>query len=155
MHAPHRPSIPASGPWVSDIPRQRMRLRLVAQPPGGTNTKAPPVLNASSGTIDYTCGRCGTVLMHANEGEVHGVVIECLQCGAFNATDMLGAVPLRRDKLPMSDDSKRYRRYAEECRRLADKFGSVEDRATLLNLAQAWEQLADQAGEDGPKRDRN
>jgi hypothetical protein len=43
-----------------------------------------------SGTIDYTCGRCGTVLMHANEGQVHGVVIECLQCGAFNATDMLG-----------------------------------------------------------------
>jgi hypothetical protein len=75
---------------VSDIPRQRMRLRLVAQPPRGTNTKAPPVLNASSGTIDYTCGRCDTVLMHANEGEVHGVVIECLQCGRFNATDMLG-----------------------------------------------------------------
>jgi hypothetical protein len=35
----------------------------------------------------------GHVLMHANEGQVHGVVIECLQCGAFNATDMLGAVP--------------------------------------------------------------
>jgi hypothetical protein len=32
-------------------------------------------------------------LMHANEGQVHGVVIECLQCRAFNATDMLGAVP--------------------------------------------------------------
>jgi hypothetical protein len=63
--------------------------------------------------------------------------------------------PLRRDKLHMSDDFKRYRRYAEECRRLADKFGSIKDKATLLNLAQAWEQLADQAGEDGPKRDRN
>jgi hypothetical protein len=55
----------------------------------------------------------------------------------------------------MSDDSKRYRRYAEECRRLADKFEPIEDKATLLNLAQAWEQLADQAGEDGPKRDRS
>jgi hypothetical protein len=63
--------------------------------------------------------------------------------------------PLRRDKLHMSDDSKRRRRYAEECRHLADKFGSVEDKASLLNLAQAWDQLAGQAGEDGPKRDRS
>jgi hypothetical protein len=74
---------------VSKSPRGRMRLRIVAQPPGGTNTKAPPVLDAGSGTIDYTCGRCGTVLMRANEGQVHGVVIECLQYGAFNGTDML------------------------------------------------------------------
>jgi hypothetical protein len=63
--------------------------------------------------------------------------------------------PLRRDKLHMSDDSEKYRRYAEECRLLADKFGSVDDKAMLLNLAQAWQQLADQAGEDGPKRDRS
>jgi hypothetical protein len=27
--------------------------------------------------------------MRANEGQVHGVVIKCLQCGKFNATDML------------------------------------------------------------------
>jgi hypothetical protein len=51
----------------------------------------------------------------------------------------------------MSDDSKKYRRYAEECRRLVGKFESAEDKATLLNLAQAWDQLADQTGEDGPK----
>jgi hypothetical protein len=88
--------------------------------------------------------------MHANEGEVHGVVIECLQCGAFNATDMLGAVPRDVTNSISSDDLNRYRRYAEECRRLADKFGSAEDKATLLNLAQAWEQLADQVGADVP-----
>jgi hypothetical protein len=76
---------------VSDSPRQRMRLRVVPRPAGGTNTKAPPVLDAGSGTIDYICGRCGTVLMHANEGQVHGVVIECLQCGTSNATDMLAS----------------------------------------------------------------
>jgi hypothetical protein len=66
-----------------------------------------------------------------------------------------GRGALRHDKLYMSDDSKRYRRYAEECRRLADKFGSVQDKATLLNLAQAWDQLADQADVGGPKRDRS
>jgi hypothetical protein len=87
----HRPCYRGIG--VSDAPRRRMRLRLVTRPPQGTNTKAPPVLDAGSGTIDYTCGRCSTVLMHANEGQVHGVVIECLQCGAFNATEMLGSVP--------------------------------------------------------------
>jgi hypothetical protein len=48
---------------------------------------------------------------------------------------------------------RRYKFAAEECRRLADKFGSVEDKATLLDLAQPWDQLADQAGEDGPKVD--
>jgi hypothetical protein len=54
----------------------------------------------------------------------------------------------------MNDDSKKYRGYAEECRRLADKFRSVEDKATLRDLAQAWDQLADQMGEDGPKPER-
>jgi predicted RNA-binding Zn-ribbon protein involved in translation (DUF1610 family) len=79
------------GLGVNDSPRQRKGLRVVVRPAGGTNTKAPPVLDASSGAIDYTCGRCGTVLMRANEGQVHGVVIECLECGTFNATDMLGS----------------------------------------------------------------
>jgi hypothetical protein len=54
----------------------------------------------------------------------------------------------------MSDDTEKYRRYAEECRRLADKFASVEDKAMLLDLAQAWDQLADETGEDGPKPGR-
>jgi hypothetical protein len=54
----------------------------------------------------------------------------------------------------MSDDSEKYRRYAGECCRLAAKFESVEDKATLLGLAQAWDQLADQMGEDGPRRGR-
>jgi hypothetical protein len=55
----------------------------------------------------------------------------------------------------MTDDSKKYRRYAEECRRLADQFQSAEDKATLLHLGQTWDQLADQTGEDQPKSDRS
>jgi hypothetical protein len=54
----------------------------------------------------------------------------------------------------MSDDSEKYRRYAEECRRLAAKFETVEDKATLLGLAQAWDQLADETDEDEPKDGR-
>jgi Integrase core domain len=61
----------------------------------------------------------------------------------------------RGDKLDTSDDPKQYRRYAEEYRRLADNFESVEDKTTLLNLTQVWDQLADQAGDDGPKLDQS
>jgi hypothetical protein len=52
----------------------------------------------------------------------------------------------------MQDDSNEFRRYAEACLRLADKVQSVEDKAELLSMAQAWVQLADQMGEDGPTR---
>jgi hypothetical protein len=48
---------------------------------------APPVLVASSHTIDFLCGNCGTVLMHAEDDQVHGLFIHCTQCGACNATD--------------------------------------------------------------------
>jgi hypothetical protein len=47
---------------------------------------APPVLIASSHTIDYLCGNCRTVLLHAEDDQVHGLFIHCTQCGACNAT---------------------------------------------------------------------
>jgi predicted RNA-binding Zn-ribbon protein involved in translation (DUF1610 family) len=46
----------------------------------------PPVLVASSNTIDFVCGNCGTVLLHADDNQVHGLFIHCTQCGATNAT---------------------------------------------------------------------
>jgi DNA-directed RNA polymerase subunit RPC12/RpoP len=48
---------------------------------------APPILIASSHTIDYVCGNCRTVLLHAEDNQVHGLSIHCTQCGACNATD--------------------------------------------------------------------
>jgi len=68
--------------------RPRIPLSVVVRPAIGTSTQAPPILDASSSAIDFTCGRCGTVLMCADVGQVRGVVIECLNCGAFNATEM-------------------------------------------------------------------
>jgi predicted RNA-binding Zn-ribbon protein involved in translation (DUF1610 family) len=70
------------------ISHPRLPLRVVARPVIGTSTQAPPILDASSSIIDFTCGKCGTVLMRANQGQVRGVVIECLNCRAFNATDV-------------------------------------------------------------------
>ena len=48
---------------------------------------APPVLIVSPHTIDYPCGNCGTVLLHAEDDQVHGLFIHCMRCGACNATD--------------------------------------------------------------------
>jgi hypothetical protein len=44
------------------------------------------VLVASSHTIDFLCGKCATVLMHAEDDQVHGLFIHCTRCGACNAT---------------------------------------------------------------------
>lgn len=62
-------------------------LRTTTGPGGDCLVSAPPVLNASDHTIDYVCGACGTVLMHADEGQVHNLAILCASCGAYNSTD--------------------------------------------------------------------
>ena len=56
-------------------------------------------------------------------------------------------------------DSDKFRRFAEECLRLAERFQSVDDKAVLLSMAQVWIQLANQGhnvrqliGEDGAQR---
>jgi predicted RNA-binding Zn-ribbon protein involved in translation (DUF1610 family) len=49
---------------------------------------APPVLNASDHTIDFACGKCGTVLLHAEENQVHNVTIYCVNCGSYNTTNL-------------------------------------------------------------------
>jgi hypothetical protein len=41
----------------------------------------------------------------------------------------------------MSDGDK-YRRFAEECMRLADKAKNLQDQAKLLEMAQEWFRLA-------------
>jgi hypothetical protein len=40
-----------------------------------------------------------------------------------------------------------FRKFAEECLRLADQVQSVEDKSALLNMAQAWIRIADQGQE--------
>jgi predicted RNA-binding Zn-ribbon protein involved in translation (DUF1610 family) len=67
--------------------REKRPLKLVSAPSVGHAINAPPILNASSHTIDYTCGNCGTVLLHAEAGQVHGILIHCGICGSYNATD--------------------------------------------------------------------
>ena len=61
----------------------------------------------------------------------------------------------------MQDDSNKFRRYAKECLRLAEQVQSLDDKAALLTMAQAWVRLADQghqvnrpSGENGSRARR-
>ena len=49
---------------------------------------APPALEDRTPTVDYTCGSCGAVLMHADENQVHSLIIQCTVCDAYNSTDV-------------------------------------------------------------------
>ena len=64
----------------------QISLKTIAVPPGKF-VSAPPILNASDHTTDYVCGKCSTVLMHAEQNQVHNLTIRCTECGSFNSTD--------------------------------------------------------------------
>jgi DNA-directed RNA polymerase subunit RPC12/RpoP len=66
---------------------RKISLKVVTAPATGIVLDAPPVLMASDHSVDYTCGRCGTTLLHAEENQVHGVLIRCTNCGSYNTTD--------------------------------------------------------------------
>ena len=67
--------------------RSRVSLKIVPSSTLGKAISAPPILDASSHTIDYVCGSCKTVLLQAEDGQVHNVLIKCVTCGTFNSTD--------------------------------------------------------------------
>ena len=64
----------------------KISLTVVPAPPIGHVLDAPPVLKASEHSVDYACGRCGTTLLHAEVGQVHGLLIHCTKCGSYNTT---------------------------------------------------------------------
>ena len=66
---------------------RQINLKLITAPATGHVLDAPPVLLASNHSIDFTCGQCGTILLHADAYQVHGVLIRCNACGSYNSTD--------------------------------------------------------------------
>jgi predicted RNA-binding Zn-ribbon protein involved in translation (DUF1610 family) len=66
--------------------REKRPLKVVQTPRVGHVLNAPPILIASTHTIDFTCGHCGAVLLHADDGQVHGLLIRCSDCGSYNTT---------------------------------------------------------------------
>ena len=66
---------------------KKVRLKVIPAPRLGPVVTAPPVLIASIHTLDYTCGKCDAVLLHADDGQVHNLMIQCTACGSYNTTD--------------------------------------------------------------------
>jgi hypothetical protein len=66
--------------------RKRENLTVVELPKGRCAVSAPPVLVASTHTVDFCCGSCGAVLLHADVGQVYGLLIHCTWCGSYNST---------------------------------------------------------------------
>lgn len=46
-----------------------------------------------------------------------------------------------------------YRRYAEDCMRMAQEARTLEQRTLLLDMAQRWMELAEQSGRIRSRRD--
>ena len=72
---------------MSNQEHPRVALKLIPTPWAQHIISAPPILIASTNTVDYVCGDCGAVLMHAERGQVHNLVIHCTGCGSYNSTD--------------------------------------------------------------------
>ena len=68
------------------MPDRKINLKVITAPATGIVLDAPPVLRASEHSIDFTCGRCGIILLHADAYQVHGVLIRCSACGSYNST---------------------------------------------------------------------
>jgi DNA-directed RNA polymerase subunit RPC12/RpoP len=66
---------------------RKISLKIITAPKAGHVVDAPPVLMASDHSVDYICGQCGTTLLHAEEDQVHSLLIRCTSCGSYNATD--------------------------------------------------------------------
>lgn len=49
------------------------------------------------------------------------------------------------------ETAEKYRQYAAECLRLAQKAPELDDRSRLVQMAQAWRDLADKVETHDPK----
>jgi DNA-directed RNA polymerase subunit RPC12/RpoP len=46
-----------------------------------------PLPSGKSRSIDYICGNCRAVLLHAEDNQMRDLLILCTECGAQNSTD--------------------------------------------------------------------
>ena len=53
----------------------------------------------------------------------------------------------------MAEDRDRYKEYAGECLRIAKQTTDTAQRARLLEMAEAWQRLAEAAGKRNPDKD--
>jgi hypothetical protein len=60
-------------------------LKVVSEPATGLVLHAPPVFVASDHSVDYTCGRCASILLHAEKNQVYGLLRRTV--GSYNSND--------------------------------------------------------------------
>ena len=65
---------------------RKISLKTIPAPSIGTVVSAPPVIKLSDHTVEYTCAKCATVLLLAEEDQIHNVAIHCTECGSYNWT---------------------------------------------------------------------
>jgi len=63
------------------------KLKVVPAPAVGSVIHAPPVHEIGASAVHYTCGHCNTVLLRADEGQPHKLILFCTQCGTHNSTE--------------------------------------------------------------------
>jgi hypothetical protein len=46
-----------------------------------------PLPSDANRSVDYVCGNCRTILLHAEDRLMHNILIVCTACGAINSTE--------------------------------------------------------------------
>ena len=62
----------------------------------------------------------------------------------WNGLDRFALTPLRFGSFRMAPSSERYRQYAAECLRIAQTTHDQAQKVQLLEMAEAWKQLAEE-----------
>jgi DNA-directed RNA polymerase subunit RPC12/RpoP len=63
------------------------KLKVIEAPRTGQVISAPPPIVTSDQSNQYVCGHCGTLLVIAEDDQLHGLVVQCRECGSYNAVD--------------------------------------------------------------------
>lgn len=69
------------------VAKRKISLKVVTAPSTGHVMDAPPVLMASDHSVEFTCGQCGVILLHAEEHQVYNLLIQCKNCGSYNTSE--------------------------------------------------------------------
>jgi DNA-directed RNA polymerase subunit RPC12/RpoP len=64
-----------------------LKLRVIPRPSIGYVTSAPPPITVTPNANQYLCGECGTLLVIADDDEIHGLIVRCRECGRYNQVE--------------------------------------------------------------------
>jgi hypothetical protein len=69
---------------------RKISLKVITAPATGLVLDAPPILQEIDQSVDYTCGQCGTILLHAEESRA----LEHLPNAPFEARELAKAIEI-------------------------------------------------------------